>query len=106
MDKQYLKGVLVKCAVPITAVMSYAGYVAATTCDTSNITCQLQPVLDIISFLTPLIAAIYPVIIQLVILGAIVGMIVAVVSIVFAIVGLVAAITVIVARMGSSFRHK
>jgi len=74
-----MKAFLLKAALPVLALASYAR--AATTCATDNISCMIQPVIDLLGVLPSIIAQLNPIVIQLAILGAVVAAIGAIAAI-------------------------
>jgi hypothetical protein len=66
---QSLKKLAMKVALPVMGLVSYA----SATCDSSNITCMLQPVMDLLDVMPDVIAKLSPIVIALAILAAVVA---------------------------------
>lgn len=84
-----LKALGMKVAVPMLGLIGYA----SATCESTNVTCQLQPVLDLLDFMPLVIEKISPIVIPLVIVIVVATVIIAVGSIPVAIVLLIGSLT-------------
>lgn len=86
-----IKELLVKAALPVTAMVGYA----SAECATDNISCMIQPVMDLLDLMPTVISKLSPIVIALAILGAIVAAI-----------GAIAAVFVILPWIVKKVGHK